>query len=229
MWLRQPSAHPSPNAIPLARPLDLAAQGSELRAGVVAHLALAVENPADLAHQRLRVGETGYRARELHARRIHGGDPRRRLTTRREQAGETENFAADERRVAALQPLDELRQALPEPRHQRRFETQPPDLLVARAAAAELIRLPCRLEGAQDRCSEVGARLGGEQSEKGVELERQPRRRSGDRGQRKGRRCGGIGGRGFHREKNRSGVRVSPAPLGRAPAYCARRRTADAA
>ena len=140
------------------------------------------------------------------------GDPRRRLAAGREEARETQDLAAGERRIAALEPIDELRQALSEPRHQRRFETQAPDLLVTRAPPAELTLLPRRFEGAKDRCAEVGPRLGGEEREEGVELERETRRRRGDWQGWQGSRGGRVWGRrDFIAEKTEAGS-GSPRP-----------------
>ncbi len=55
---------------PLAGALDLSAKRGEPRAGVVAHLTLAIENAADLRHQRTRVGEIRHGARQLDAGRV---------------------------------------------------------------------------------------------------------------------------------------------------------------
>ncbi len=102
----------------VAHRADLAAQGCQPRARVLAHLTPAVEGALDPLEQRLEVRQLPRQSRQGRAGRNGLQDARRRGAGGLPQIGQPYQIDPFERRPAARQPLDQLAQRHLEIRHQ---------------------------------------------------------------------------------------------------------------
>ncbi len=167
----------------VAHPADLAPQGGEAGAGVLAHLAAAVERALDAALQGGEVGQGGGPARQARAGRIGLGHPLARRAAGAQQVGQADQVDALERRPAGLQAEQQLAHRDLEVGHQRaapRSATQTGGLLVEAPPLAELGERGRRREGEHAVPSEVARREEGDHRQQARQLQRLGGRRRQD-------------------------------------------------
>ena len=155
----------------VAHGADAAAQRHQLGAGVLPHVAAAVEAGVDLAHQGGEVGQLLDAGGELGARRVGGADAARRRAGGAQQGAQAHQVGAAQRRPAALQAVQQIGQGLLEGGHQAAVAGQPRRLLPSPPLCRQPVLVGERFEGQDALLAEVAGRQLRDQAQQGGPLE----------------------------------------------------------